>query len=420
MTYEESLAYIHSFDWRGSRPGLSRIKELCAKLGDPQKGLRFVHVAGTNGKGSFCRMLSGILTSAGYKTGLFTSPFVTRFNERIMFCDEEIADADLARIVEIVKNAADTMADQPTEFELITAVGFVYFKEKHCDLIVLECGMGGRLDSTNIIESPVLSVITGVALDHTAILGDTVEKIAAEKAGIIKEGRPVLWGGDDEAATAVISAAAKEMGAPLTRVDYDTLQVKTLTARETIIDVGERKNLSLALLGSYQPVNAARVLAAVDLLKQEGWKIPEEAVREGLATAVWHARFERLSKDPLIFYDGGHNPEGVTAAAESIRACFGGRKVLLLMGVMADKDYSEMSRTLAPLAEKVFTVKPQNPRALAAERLAAAFPIAEAFPSVTEGVAAAVKEAKERGLPLVCLGSLYLYPEVVSALSAIL
>ena len=195
MTYSEALQYIHSINWTFTKPGLERIGELCEKLGNPQKELKFVHVAGTNGKGSFCTMLDSVLHAAGYKTGLFTSPYIKEFGERIRYCGENISCDDLSRITEYVKPIADSMEDKPTEFELITAIGLEYFRRKECDVVILEAGMGGRLDSTNIIESSLLSVITGIALDHTAYLGDTVEKIAAEKAGIIKRGGSVLFGG---------------------------------------------------------------------------------------------------------------------------------------------------------------------------------------------------------------------------------
>lgn len=420
MTYEEALTYIHSFDWRGSRPGLSRTQELCRRLCNPEKDLRFVHVAGTNGKGSFCRMLSGILGAAGYKTGLFVSPYVLRFNERIQVDGKEIPDEELAEATARVKVAADAMEDQPTEFELITAIGFLYFQKVKCDLVVLECGMGGRLDSTNVIESPLLSVITGVSLDHTKILGDTVEKIAAEKAGIIKHGRPCLYGGVDESVAKVIESAANGQGAPFHRVGFGRLTVKSMTLDGTLLDFAPMQDLHLSLLGTYQPENAARVLTAVEILQQEGLNIPEAAIREGLSTAAWPARFEKLLRDPLVFYDGGHNPEGVAAASESIRTYFGANRVNLLMGVMADKDYSLMCKTLSPLAHKVFTVTPGNPRSLQADALAALFPNGQAYPTVRAGLAAALAESKQEGIPLVCLGSLYLYPEVRKALSEIL
>lgn len=424
MTYSEALAYIHSVSWKGSRPGLSRITELCRRLGDPQRGMRFVHVAGTNGKGSFCRMLAGILSAAGYRTGLFTSPFVKRFNERIMVDNEEISDADLARDTETVRVCADAMDDKPTEFELITAIGFVCFKRMKCDVVVLECGMGGRLDSTNVIENPLLSVVTGIDFDHTVYLGDTIQAIAAEKAGIIKNGRPCLWGGEDNSACRTLSAIASAKGSPFHAVDCARLRVKELSLDGTEFDFGELSDLFLPLLGVYQPRNAATVLTAAEILRDEGLKISETAIRKGLSGAVWHARFELLRKsDPVILYDGGHNPQGVRAAAESIRAYFPDRKVNVLSGVMADKDYDAMIATLSPVCARAFTVTPQNPRSLSADDYAAHFAAhrvnAGAFPSVPEALAAAIADSRENSRPLVCLGSLYLYAELTSALDAV-
>ncbi len=423
MTYSEALTYIHSVSWKGSRPGLSRITELCRRLGDPQRGTRFIHVAGTNGKGSFCRMLAGILSAAGYRTGLFTSPFVKRFNERMMVDNVEIPDDDLARDTETVRALADAMADKPTEFELITAIGFVYFRRMGCDVVVLECGMGGRLDSTNVVESPLLSVVTGIDLDHTAYLGNTVEAIAAEKAGIIKEGSPCLWGGENEAARRVIEAAALAKNAPFRTTDTSRLRVRSLTLGGTLFDCGGYSDLRLSLLGTYQPRNAATVLTAVEILRDEGLSVPERAIREGLASAVWPARFELLRRDdPVILYDGGHNPQGVRAATASIRAYFPAGKVNLLSGVMADKDYGGMIETLAPVAARVFTVTPDNPRSLPAADYAARFAErkvpARAFGSVPEALAAAIADSRENNRPLICLGSLYLYAELLSALAA--
>ncbi|MBP3396499.1 MAG: bifunctional folylpolyglutamate synthase/dihydrofolate synthase, partial [Clostridia bacterium] len=214
MTYQEAIDYIHSVVWKGSRPGLSRITELLNLLNNPQNGLRFIHIAGTNGKGSTSAMTESVLRAVGYRTGLFVSPYIKHFNERICVSGEPISNEALAAATAMVKPFADSMADAPTEFELITAIGLVYFKEMGCDVVVLETGMGGRLDSTNVIEDPLATVITGIALDHTAYLGDTVEAIAAEKAGIIKKNAPMIWGGFDPAARRVIAEAAEKAGVP--------------------------------------------------------------------------------------------------------------------------------------------------------------------------------------------------------------
>lgn len=421
MTYEEALSYIHSISWKGSVLGLSRIIALMHDLGDVQDRLKIVHVAGTNGKGSTCAMLESILRAAGHRTGLYISPFIERFNERMCVNGQPISDDELAEITEYVKGYAEKMEDRPTEFELNTAIAFEYFYRSKCDIVVLEVGMGGRLDCTNLIKSPVVSVITGVALDHMAMLGDTVEKIAAEKAGIIKEGIPVVWGGTHEGASKVIADKATDLHAQVRTPDYRKLTTTATSLTEGItFDYAERKGLRIKLRGSYQPHNAAIVLETVDLLRQIGWHIPETAVTEGLAATQWRARFELLSTDPLAVYDGGHNMEGVTAAAESIKLYFGDQKVILLTGVMADKDYHGMANVLAPLVASVVTVMPDNERSLSAERYAEVFRSlgvsAESADSISDGVKKAVRLARESGRPLMMLGSLYMYGDVKAAI----
>ncbi len=423
MTYEEALSYIHSISWKGSVPGLSRISDLMHGLGDVQNKLKIVHVAGTNGKGSTCAMLESILRTAGYRTGLYISPFIERFNERMCVDGEPIPDDTLAEITAYVKGFADKMEDAPTEFELITAIAFEYFYRSGCDIVVLETGMGGRLDCTNIIDTAEVSVITGIALDHVAFLGDTFEQIAAEKAGIIKSGVPVVWGGTHDGAGAVIAAKAKAMDASLHMPDYNRLVIDSCSLEEGIrFSYKNRSDLTVRLRGSYQPHNAAIALETVDCLRSLGWCIPEEAVREGLASTLWRARFELLATDPIAVYDGGHNLEGVTAAVESIRLYFPNRKVILLTGVMEDKDYPAMAALLAPLAHEAVTVTPDNPRSLPASRYAEVFRSlgvsAEAADTIPDGVAKAVSLAKEQGRPLIMLGSLYMYGDVKEALMA--
>ena len=427
MTYEEALRFIHSVDWKGSRPGLERISVLCERLGHPENDLKFVHIAGTNGKGSVSAMLDSILRAAGYRTGLFTSPYIERFNERIRFDGEDIADSDLADAAETVMEAARDMEDSPTEFELITAIAFVYYKKIGCDLAVFECGLGGRLDSTNVIETSVLSIITGIALDHCAILGDTPEAIAAEKAGILKPGVPVLFGEGSDGAAEVVRKIAGERGCPFHRTDFEAISDIRADLSGTEFRFRGRE-VRIPLLGLYQTRNAATVLTAVDLLREAGYAIPDAAVEEGLDRARWKARFEILSREPLVIYDGAHNPQGIAGAVENIRSVLSplaeDGKVGLLMGVMADKAHREMIASLAPLAAFAVTVRPDNARSLSAEEAAAEFVScgsdAESFDVLADGVGAAVLKAREQGRPLVCLGSLYMYADVKRAVRDIL
>ncbi len=419
MNYKEALEYIHGISWTFCKPGLERIGELCERLGHPERKLRFIHVAGTNGKGSFCSMTESILRHAGYKTGLYTSPYIKVFNERMRVMGENITDERLAEITERVKPIADAMADKPTEFELITAIAFLYFLEEGCDIVVLEAGMGGRLDSTNIIDTSVLSVITGIALDHTAFLGDTVEKIAAEKAGIIKRGIPVLFGGTDDSAKAVIESVAAERGSKLHTVDYASLDVKSALLSGSTFDYKSRHGVHISLLGLYQPRNACVVLDAMDILNKEGFNISESDIEAGLASAVWPARFEIINKsEPLIIFDGAHNPEGISSAVRSIKHYFGDEKVYIITGVLKDKDYEFIASELSSVAERAFTLTPDNPRALSAADYASVLSargvIATPYPSIEEAFAAAKEAAKADGKPLFSLGSLYTYTDIIN------
>lgn len=422
MTYEEALQYIHSVTWRGSRPGLERITELCNLLGNPQDDLKFVHIAGTNGKGSVSRMLSCILEQSGYKVGLFTSPYIERFNERIMLGGEDIPDRELADATEQVKRFADIMTDPPTEFELITAIALVYYKKVGCDYVVFECGLGGRLDSTNVVKTTVLSVITGIALDHTELLGDTSAKIAAEKAGIIKPGVPVIFGEGDREAECVIREFAEKMGSEYIRTDFSKISNITSDLESTSFYFGDER-VKINLHGLYQTRNTATVLTAVNVLRKSGVKISTDAVTKGLAAARWNARFEILSRKPLVIYDGAHNIQGITGAVENIRHYLAplseAGKVIILMGVMADKDHINMIKMLSAVADRVFTVTPANARSLdstGVEREFESFGVdALSFDVLEDGVRAAIDYAKKSGRPMICLGSLYMYADVKRA-----
>ncbi len=413
MTYKEALAYIHAINWTFCKPGLERTEALCAALGNPQEALRCIHVAGTNGKGSFCAMTAAVLRAAGFKVGLFTSPYIKTFNERMQIDGVPIADDELASLVEQMKPIVDGMPDKPTEFELITAVAFVYFRRHHCDVVVLEAGMGGRLDSTNIIRTPLLSVITGVALDHTAFLGDTVEAIAREKAGIIKPGRPVLLGGTDETVRRVVASVAAAQEAPLTAVEYASLSVTEATLDGTVFDYGRYRAVRLSLLGTYQPFNAAAVLCAVERLREQGLTIPDEAIYAGLAAVTWPARFELLHRYPPVLFDGAHNAQGIEAAVAAVKHYFGSQRLLVVTGVLQDKDYTTIARRLSEIACRAFVMTPDNPRALDgavyADLLRSHGVPATVYPSAQAAYDAAVAQAQAEALPMICLGSLYTY-----------
>ena len=415
MTYEEAIAYIHGMYWRGSKLGLTRTVELCELLGNPQKQLKFIHVAGTNGKGSTCAMLSKILCAAGYRTGLFVSPYVDRFNERIQLNNQPIPDDDLAELVSEIAPVVDSMQNTPTEFEVITAAGFLYYARQHCDYVVLEVGLGGELDSTNVIDTPLLAIITAIDYDHVHILGNTIEEIASAKAGIIKDKGTVLFYGEHKNALPVIEAACRRHDAELHVVDRSTLREGTYDLHGQTFDYRAYHDLRLGLLGKYQMKNAATVIDAVEILREKGVPISETALRTGLAETVWPARFELLREAPPFFVDGGHNPHGVKGTVDTFRRLFPDQKAKIVMGMMRDKDVSKSIELLLPIAKEFYTVTPNNDRAMPSEELAsliASYGIsATPFASVADAV-----ETAARG-PEACLavGSLYMAGEVHEA-----
>ena len=403
MTYEEALKYIHSVNWVGSKLGLERTRELLGKLGDPHKKLKFVHIAGTNGKGSTAAMLASILEKAGYRTGLYTSPFINRFNERMQVNGEQIPDDTLAELTLRIQPYADAMEDAPTEFELITALAMEYFLRENCDIVVLEVGMGGELDSTNVIGVPEAAVIAAMGLDHVKELGPAMADIARAKAGIIKAGGAVVSYGGNPEADEVFAQVCRERGASLRRPDFSRIAPGAFDLDGQSFSYGDWADLRIPLAGRYQLNNAAVVLETVEALRERGWQISGEAVRQGMASARWPARFEVLRRDPVFIVDGGHNPHGIQATAESLQRLFPGRKITFVTGVMADKDVESILGLIVPLAEQFFTVRPENPRAMKAEELARRIRAlgAKATPceSVADGVACA-------------LGSLYMSGEV--------
>ncbi len=417
MTYEEALSYIHSRPGGKDKPGLRRMEALMAALGDPQKSLRYVHVAGTNGKGSCCAMLDSVLRAAGYKVGLFTSPFIHRFNERMRFGGEQIDDTLLAQLTEKVKAAAESTGEDPSEFEVVTAIGFLFFAKKKCDIVVLEVGLGGRFDATNIIDCPDCALITSIGLDHMEILGDTEEKIALEKAGIIKPGGAVaMYPLQEDEVISAIARVCRERGASLRIAEDDEIELIADDLGGQDFCYCDDTPLHLSLLGDHQCRNAAAVLEALEILRERGFrKIKPEAIAKGLAEVRWPGRFEILGEKPMFVADGGHNLPCAEALAANLDYYFPDSKRVLLLGMMADKDVEGFTDTLAPLAEAFVCVRPDNPRAMSAKKLGeklkkhgkAVF-IADSIP---EGVEMAKKLAGKGGM--VCAtGSLYLMGDV--------
>lgn len=415
---EEALNYIHSVSWKGSVPGLSRTRELLARIGNPQDKLKFVHIAGTNGKGSTASMLASILRAAGYRTGLYTSPYILCFNERMQVNGEMISDEELTEITEFVRPHAEAMQDHPTEFELVTAIAMEYFMRHNCEIVSLEVGMGGEWDSTNVISVPEASVICNIGLDHTDVLGATLEEIAAAKAGIIKGGDAIIYRGR-ESVERVFEDTCEKTDTRLHKADFDGIRLHRADFSGQCFDLGARKALEIPLLGEHQLKNAAVVIATVDALTQKGWKITEEQLRAGLKTVAWPGRFELLRKKPVFFVDGGHNPQCMAALAKNLEQYLAGRRLIALTGVMADKDYLDMYRMTEQYFSAFVTVTPNNPRALPAQRLAemlAGFgkPVT-ACASVEDGVKTAIAMADGEGDAVVAFGSLYMVGDIRTA-----
>lgn len=373
MDWNEAIALLHGANWKHTKIGLERMRDFMHALGDPQEKLRYVHIAGTNGKGSACVMTQSILTAAGFRTGLYISPHLDQFNERISIDGETISDADLRRLAARVRAAAETLGEEPTDFEMITAMAFCWFEEQRCDLVVLEVGMGGRLDATNVISSPEVCAIMHIGLDHTEFLGDTVEKVAAEKAGILKPGADCVLYHQLPGVMEVVQKRFADVNlgaaARLITTNPAAFTARTRTIDGQVFDYRNRPELRIQLLGNYQMENAMAVLDIIDCLQRRGWGISENAIRAGLAQATWPGRFELLSRNPLLIVDGAHNPNGVEALVDTIRAYFPDQKINFVMGVMKDKDYHTMLRLIAPYAARFITELPDAHRALRPDEL---------------------------------------------------
>ena len=389
--------------------GLERTQELLAHMGNPERGLRFVHVTGSNGKGSTCAMVERVLREAGYRTGLFTSPFVCEFNERIRVNGVNISDRELAEITEEVSVLADAMEDHPSQFELITAIGMRYFARRKCDIVILEVGMGGELDSTNVIPAPEAAAFTNIGLEHTEYLGDTIAEIASTKAGIVKTGCEVVCYHSVPEAVETIRQICLRKAVPFHLVDQ--VQITPLKATidgQTFLYRGSLRKLSL--LGKHQLHNCAVAIEILRILKRRGCAISEEAMNTGLAETVWTARFEVLTKEPLFILDGGHNPQCAEALVSTLAELLPEQKAVFLTGVLKDKDYKRIAALIAPFAKACVCVTPENPRALSAENYAREYLAAGIETAVSntleEGVEEAVRLAGTS--PVIAFGSLYM------------
>lgn len=375
MNYDEAMEYIYGTQKFGSKLGLHNIGMLLELMGNPQTELKFVHIAGTNGKGSVAAFISSILMEAGYRTGIFTSPFIQRFTERIRIGNDEIGRDDLAAITGYVRENVGKMLakgeNHPTEFEIVTAIAFEYFRRKGCDIVVLEVGLGGRFDSTNIIDTPELAVIATISYDHTDRLGKTLPEIAFEKAGIIKPGGDVvLYGGQPPEVESVFEKACEERKARLRKVDFQNLVLHRFDIDGQTFSAGGYDKLDIKLLGRHQAKNAVLAVKAAEVLKSKGWNMSEDIIRKGLRSAKWPGRFEVVSSNPVFIIDGAHNPEGAAVLKKALDEYFPGRPLTFIMGVVRDKDYNKMMAAVLPGCRRLFAVAPNSPRALPAAVLA--------------------------------------------------
>ena len=400
----DAISKIHEFLRFGSVLGLERMNVLLEKLGNPHRDLAVIHVAGTNGKGSICRYVYEVLQAGGYKTGLYTSPYLEVFNERIEFDGSYITDQDLelytARVLAKAEEMVAEGLESPTEFEVVTAIAFLYFKDKQADYVVLEVGLGGRGDSTNVVEKPLCSIIASISLDHTDRLGDTIAAIASEKAGIIKAGCPVITGTDEPDAMAVFRSKAAELGCDL----YDSRLLPYEVAEETdsgcvfrtrVLD--KAYTLEISMAGEHQVRNAMEALTAITLLNQSGQiDVSDEAVCRGFKNARQIGRFEILRRKPFVVIDGAHNPDGSKALRQAVLSRFGGKRILMVVGILADKEVPAVLDNFLAVTTDFIATEPDNPRKLAARELAAQIEEKGGSCQVFSDPAEAVEAAKKR------------------------
>ena len=423
MNYAEARVYLDEISKYGSVLGLENMRELLGRLGNPQDDLKFIHISGTNGKGSVLAYLSTILSGGGYRTGRYISPTLFSYRERIQVDEQKIEKESLAHHVTAIAKVIEEMkaenAGNPTAFEVETALAFLYFKEKDCDIVVLETGLGGALDATNIIKTTVMEVIAPISMDHMEFLGDTLEKIAMQKAGIIKPHTAVVSASQEPDAKKVLDHVCKENQCSMYMVDPAQITDVLYDVEEQQFSYKNWKNVKITLAGSYQILNAALALEGVEELRRLGYHLSEEQVRQGLYRAVWRGRFTLLSKNPAVIIDGAHNPGAAKELKHSLDLYFKGKDLYYIFGVFQDKDYQEVIRLTAPLAKHIVTVQtPGNPRALPANELKEAVqavnPSVEAAQSIQEAVKKSLQLAKKEDA-IIIFGSLSFLGEAEKA-----
>lgn len=426
MDYKEVMYYVNNMARFGTNIGLKRTEKLLEILGEPHKKLKCIHIAGTNGKGSTTAMLSEILHEAGYRVGMYTSPYIEEFEERMQIDGKNISKEQLINVVSRVKEAVDKVVDMgydnPTQFEIVTCAMYLYFYEQKVDYAVIEVGMGGRLDSTNVIN-PILTIITSISLDHMQVLGDTVEKIAREKAGIIKKNVPLVLYPHEPSVQKVIEEVCIKNNSKIIKVHKESAKyienkkvvnkngVQAVMQRLQIKTKNDTYDLELCLLGKHQILNCAVVINAVEELINLGLNISKENIQNALKNVVWPARLEIIKNKPTVVLDGAHNIDGVINITESIDTYFQYDNLILILGILADKQVDSMIEVIAPKAKKVFTVTPNSDRAELSEDLKNAVlkynKNCEAFLEYEKAYDTALNYCGENDLLLIC-GSLYM------------
>ncbi|MBS7007663.1 bifunctional folylpolyglutamate synthase/dihydrofolate synthase [Anaerostipes sp.] len=380
MNYQETMEFIGQANKFGSVLGLDNIRELLKRLGNPQDQLKIVHIAGTNGKGSTLAFLSSVFKEQGYEAGRYVSPASFCYEERFRINDQIISKDDLCFYMEKIKKVSKEMVrdqkEHPTVFEMETALSFLYFLDKKVDVVLLETGLGGRLDATNVITEPLCTMIASIGFDHTQYLGNTLREIAGEKAGIMKKGCPCVSYYNAEEANEVITEKAEQMNAPLTFVDPSRLTIlsESLKGAEfsyTCSDGTEYRNMEIRLLGRHQIYNAVTALEALQILKKS-YLFLQDSIREGFKNAAWDGRLQRISAVPAVFCDGAHNPDGAERLLQFLQKNFTNKKIIYIMGVLSDKDYPQMLKIMSPMSDEIYTVTPESDRALPAKELALA------------------------------------------------
>lgn len=423
MNYNEALNFINESEGLGSKLGLKTMKRLMDELGNPQKDINYIHIAGTNGKGSTVAFISNILEESGYRVGVFTSPYLERFNERIQINGKDISDGAFSKITEDVKEKTERIVREgyphPTVFELVTAIAFMYFKEENVDFVVLEVGLGGRLDSTNIIDTSLLSIITTIDYDHIDVLGDSLYKIGREKAGIIKKRGTVLSYPQNEEVLKALKEKAEYEEADFTICPIENINIKKLNEYGAIFDFKYREktfqNLKINLLGHHQVCNASLAVSGVSILKDKGFvKTTDEDIEKGLEKTVWKGRLEMLKSEPRFLIDGAHNLQGIKTLVDSLKL-FNYNKLILGISILKDKDVKHMLENIVPLADEIIITEIDSPRRMEAEKLSKEIEKVNKNIIIEKNIKKAVDESfsiAEKDDLILFAGSIYLIGDV--------